>query len=94
MKGSDGVCLPSEYVEAVAYYEREHEVPLETSTYEKLINTLITLDSKESLNEFEQNTVELIVSILVMYNIELPIDKMWTDRIKYKYDEVKKLFKG
>ncbi len=28
--------------------------------------------------------------ILAMYNEELPPDKMWTDRIKSKYDKVKK----
>lgn len=61
MKGNDEVCLHSEYVEATAYYEREHEIPLETSTYKKLINMLITLDSKGFLNESEQNIIETII---------------------------------
>ena len=29
MRGSEGVCLHSEYVEATAYYEREYEISLE-----------------------------------------------------------------
>lgn len=89
-KVREGICLAHEYVEAVAYYECEHEIPLETSTYMELINMLITLDSKEILNEFEQGTMETIIYILAMYNEELPNNTTWTDRVKCEYNNVKK----
>lgn len=75
------------YVDAVSFYEREHDIPIEDKVYEELMDDLVALDSKDSWNEVEKNRVFVIVVILTMFGKELSTNIDWTDRIKTMYEE-------
>ena len=91
MNKTDNSWIHDAYVEANAYYELEHDVPLDKTTYEKLIALLAEADSGKFSEELQKNIISTLIAILVMYQAELPSARKWSDKTIAEYNETKNI---
>ena len=63
------------FVEAVGFYEHEHNEHLEEDVSKELLNKLDIFEEKEELTEYEKNTINTIIDIFFLYGEEAKLAK-------------------